>query len=167
MNIIIIAAIGKNNELGKDNELLWHLKGDMKFFKEKTTGKTIVMGRNTFESLPKLLPNRKHIVITHKNLSVPDEVTVFNSLDETLNYIKSINEDVYIIGGGQIYKEFLEYANIMYLTEINKSFNADTYFPAFNESNWEKSIITENEENGLEYKHVQYTKRMEKNNGKR
>ena len=86
MNLVIIAAVGKNNELGKDNELIWHLPSDLKFFREKTIGKNIVMGRKTFESLPKMLPNRRHIVITRGNIDNP-EVEVYHSIDDFLkNY---------------------------------------------------------------------------------
>lgn len=160
MKVIIIAAKGKNNELGKDNKLLCHLPNDLKFFKEKTSGKTIVMGRKTFESLPKMLPNRQHIVITRGNLKFPDGVLVFNDIIETLNYIKTLNEDVYIIGGGQIYKEFLPFSDIMYLTELDATFDADTYFPLFDENNWEKQVLDENKENNIEYKHMKYIKKM-------
>ena len=86
--ITIIAAIGKNRELGKDNQLIWRIKEDMMFFKENTMGKPIVMGRKTFESLPKKLPNRKHIILTSKNLSLDEDIIVCHSLEEVLNWIK-------------------------------------------------------------------------------
>jgi len=157
--IIIIAAIGKNNELGKDNKLLWHLPSDLKFFKEKTTGKTIVMGKNTFESLPKQLPNRKHIVLSHEELNLPNDIIVFYDLNELVNYVKQINDDVYIIGGAMMYKQFIDKADMMYLTEIDKEYDADVFFPNFNKEEWDKELIKEVEEKDVKYKHMQYTKK--------
>ena len=93
-NITMIAAIGKNRELGKNNDLIWHLKEDMKFFKDQTMGKPIVMGRKTFESLPKLLPGRKHIILTKQKLDVPEEVLLFHNKEDVLDYIKSYQEEV-------------------------------------------------------------------------
>lgn len=157
--IIIIAAIGKNNELGKDNKLLWHLPSDLKFFKEKTLGKTVVMGKNTFESLPKILPNRKSVVLSHIEMNLPSDVIVFYDFKELLNYIKTVEDDVYIIGGAQMYKQFLELSDMMYLTEVDKSCEADVFFPEFNKSEWYSSCIKEVEENDIKYKHMQYVKK--------
>ena len=89
MNLTIIAAIGKNNELGKNNDLIWSLPNDLKFFKEKTTGHTIAMGKNTFYSLGRVLPNRKHVVFAEEGIKFPSEVTVFHSLEDFLNNYKS------------------------------------------------------------------------------
>ena len=93
----IIAAIGKNRELGRDNKLLWSLKGDLKFFKEKTTNHTIIMGRKTFESLGRLLPNRKHVVISSSN-NFPKEVDVYNNIESLLSHYKDTSEELFIIG---------------------------------------------------------------------
>lgn len=157
--IIIIAAIGKNNELGKDNKLLWHLPSDLKFFKEKTMGKTIVMGKNTFDSLPKQLPNRKHIVLSHEELNLPSDIIIFYDFNELLNYIKKIEDDVYIIGGAMMYKQFIEESDMMYLTEIDKEYEADVFFPNFNKEEWESKFIKEVEENDVKYKHMQYIRK--------
>ena len=157
--IIIIAAIGKNNELGKDNKLLWHLPSDLKFFKQKTLGKTIVMGKNTFESLPKVLPNRKSVVLSHIEIDVPNDVIVFYDLNELINYVKSVNDDVYIIGGAQMYKQFLELSDMMYLTEVDYSCEADVFFPKFNKSEWDSTCLKEVEENNIKFKHMQYVKK--------
>ena len=153
MNISIIAAIGKNNELGKDNNLIWRLKGDLKFFKEITTNHVIVMGRKTFESLPKMLPNRHHIVISSGN-NFDKEIEVFNSIEKFLEKYKNYEEEIFIIGGSSIYKSFLEYSNKLYLTEINKEDkNADVYFPLFDKSCWDKEYISdEKEENNIKYR---------------
>ena len=158
-NVTIIAAIGKNKELGKNNDLIWHLKEDMLFFKENTTGKIIVMGINTFNSLPKLLPNRVHIVLTHQDINI-DNVYICHNMYDLLSFIKSVNKEVMIIGGASIYKLFIDYANKMLLTEINKEEkDADTYFPSFDENNWNKTIIKEVEENNINYKHVRYLRK--------
>ncbi len=154
----IIAAIGKNRELGRDNKLLWSLKGDLKFFKEKTTNHTIIMGRKTFESLGRLLPNRKHVVISSSN-NFPEEVDVYNNIESLLSYYKDTSEELFIIGGAKIYSEFIDYATKMYLTLVDGEFDADVYFPMFDESVWIKTVLSENEENGLKYKHVLYEKK--------
>lgn len=156
----MIAAIGANNEIGKNNKLIWYLPEDLKFFKEKTMNKVIVMGRKTFESLPKILPNRKHVVLSRGNNNFPDEVTVFNCVDDVLNYYKNTDEDIFIIGGEQIYKAFLGVADEMYLTEIDQTDkDADAFFPKFNYEEWEKEIIGDFSDNEIPYKHVKYKKR--------
>lgn len=159
-NITMIAAIGKNRELGKNNDLIWHLKEDMKFFKDQTMGKPIVMGRKTFESLPKLLPGRKHIILTKQKLDVPEEVLLFHNKEDVLDYIKSYQEEVMIIGGASIYKEFLEDSNKLVLTEIDdEDKTADTYFPYFNKNEWLKEELSQVEENNIKYKHIIYTRK--------
>lgn len=159
-NITMIAAIGKNRELGKNNDLIWHLKEDMKFFKDQTMGKPIVMGRKTFESLPKLLPGRKHIILTKQKLDVPEEVLLFHNKEDVLDYIKSYQEEVMIIGGASIYKEFLEDSNKLVLTEIDdEDKTADTYFPYFDKNEWLKEELSTEEENNIKYKHIIYTRK--------
>lgn len=159
-NITMIAAIGKNRELGKNNDLIWRLKEDMKFFKDQTMGKPIVMGRKTFESLPKLLPGRKHIILTKQKLDVPEEVLLFHNKEDVLDYIKSYQEEVMIIGGASIYKEFLEDSNKLVLTEIDdEDKTADTYFPYFDKEEWLKEELSNEEENNIKYKHMIYTRK--------
>ncbi len=158
MSFSIIAAIGKNNELGKDNALIWHLPGDLKFFKETTTGKTIIMGRRTFESLPRMLPNRHHIVISSSN-NFPEEVSVYNTIDDLLKDYKDSNEELFVIGGASIYKAFLDLSNKLYLTEIAaEDKNADAYFPTFDKSLYDMEVLKENEDEGIKYRHVLYKK---------
>lgn len=157
--LTIIAAIGKNNELGYKNDLIWHLPDDLKFFREKTTGKTIVMGYNTFLSLPKLLPNRKHIVLSSDNLDIKD-VTSFTNLEDLIKFIKEIEEEVFIIGGASIYKQFIGLVDKMYLTEVESEFKeADVYFPEFNKDEWERIELLENENNNIRFKHIEYRKK--------
>lgn len=138
----MIAAIGKNNELGKDNNLLWHIKEDMAFFKNETMGKKILMGMKTFESLPGLLKGREHIVLTRQNILL-DNVKIFHSKEDVITYLKKLKEEVMIIGGACIYKEFIEYANKLILTEIDEEKEADAYFPYFDKNKWDATLINE------------------------
>lgn len=159
----IIVAIAKNNVIGNDNKLIWHISEDLKRFKEITSGKTIVMGRKTFESLPGVLPNRKHIILTRdKNFKVNSEcVEIIYDFDELLNKYKNSDDEVFIIGGGEIYKQLLPYSNKLYLTKINKDFDGDTYFPQINYNDfkidYESDVITD-EKSGLEYKFINLSK---------
>ena len=152
--IIIIAAIGLNNELGKNNNLIWHLKEDLQFFKTMTNNHYIIMGYKTYLSLPKLLPNRKHIVLTHHKIDNPD-VQVFNDFSILLEYLNTLNEDVYIIGGASIYELFLPLANELLLTKIKAiSEDADTYFPNFEENDYYVETLKNVWENNISYDHV-------------
>ena len=157
MNLTLIAAIGKNNEIGKDNELLWHFKDDMKFFRENTIGKPVVMGRKTLESLPKVLPKRLNVVLTHQYISVPCVVNI-HSKKELYDLAKNYPE-VMIIGGASLYKEFLKDAKRMLLTEIDDSKEADVYFPKFDKSEWDSRILGEQEEEGISFKHKEYIRK--------
>ena len=127
--ITMIAAIGKNRELGKNNSLIWSIPEDLKFFRDNTIGKTIVMGLNTLKSLPKMLPNRKHVVLAPEGTKLDDEIVLFHNLDELIKYIASLNEEVMIIGGAMVYSQMIKYADKMILTEINCESEADVYFP--------------------------------------
>lgn len=161
-NVSMIAAIGKNNELGKNNNLIWHLPNDLKFFKKTTMGKDIIMGSNTFYSLPKLLPGRKHIVLTSKNIDNA-QILVLHNKEELLEYLRTIKKEVMIIGGESIYTQMLEYADKLYLTEIDAiSSEADVYFPTINYDNWDSQLLGTNNDNGISYKHILY-KRKTKN----
>lgn len=158
MRIILIAAIGKNRELGKENNLIWHLKEDLKFFKENTMGHIIVMGYNTYKSLPNLLPGRRHIILTHRDISL-EGVEVFHNLDELLTYLNNIEEDIYIIGGASIYKQFMPYASELLLTEINAECNeADVYFPEWNNEEFTREVINE-VDSDIPYSHIRYRRK--------
>lgn len=157
MSVSMIAAVGKNLELGKNNDLIWHFKEDMKFFKDTTMGHTVVMGRKTFESLPKALPGRKNIVISSNAEYQAQGATVVSSVEEALQIAD--NEEIFVIGGGKIYAEFLPYADKLYLTEIDAECeDADTYFPQFNKSEYIKEIINYYDIDGVEFYHVVYKK---------
>jgi dihydrofolate reductase len=139
MKISIIVAIGKNNEIGKGNELLCHLPADLKHFKEITSGHTIIMGRKTFESLPKgALPNRKNVVISRNKALKLEGATVYDSLDYAL--LKGMtDEEVFVIGGAQIYQQILPTADKLYLTKIHADFpEADVFFPKINYREWKE-----------------------------
>lgn len=155
--IIIIAAIGKNKELGKNNDLIWHLKEDLKFFKQTTMNHKVIMGYNTYTSLPKNLPGREYILLTHKDINI-DNGLVFHDLESLLIYLKTLDEDIYIIGGASIYKMFIDYAAELLLTEIDaEDKEADAYFPNWNLDNYELEVINEINDNP-NYKHVRYRK---------
>ncbi|MBO0591888.1 dihydrofolate reductase [Cellulophaga sp. E16_2] len=136
--VTLIAAAADNNALGKDNDLLWHLPDDFKRFKALTTGYPIVMGRKTFESFPKPLPNRTHIIITRdKNYkTVFENCKVVHSLEEALIVGNQLNNAVFIIGGGEIYALGLEKATCIELTRVHGNFEADAFFPEFDENKW-------------------------------
>ena len=158
MNMTIIAAVGKNLELGKDNNLIWRFKEDLAFFKKETMGKPIVMGMKTYDSLPGLLPGRTHIVLTHRNIELDKSVIIVHSIEELLDKIKEYQE-VMIIGGASIYKELIDYSNKMILTEINAESDADAYFPEFNKEDWNREEIGDFEENNISYKRLIYTRK--------
>ncbi len=134
--LILIAAAAENNALGKDNDLLWHLPNDFKRFKKLTSGHPIIMGRKTFESLPGILPNRTHIIVTRQEDYFKEGCLIANSLEEA---IRLTNNDgkVFIIGGGEIYKQSLEIADSIELTRVHGNFEADTFFPEIDQTQWE------------------------------
>jgi dihydrofolate reductase len=134
--ITIIAAAGLQNELGKDNQIIWHLPDDFKRFKTITSGHYIIMGRKTFESFPKPLPNRTHIVITrNKDYQVPDGCLVVTSIEKAIAVCPS-NVTIFIIGGGEIYKQSMQIADVIELTRVHGSFDADAFFPKIDDNNW-------------------------------
>ena len=159
----IIVAKAQNNIIGKDNKLLWHIPEDLKRFKDITTGHTIIMGRKTFESLGRILPNRKHIVFTQNpDFKVNDEnVKIVHSMLEIQEYIEN-KEENFVIGGAMIYNLLMPYANKMYITEIHKDFEGDTVFPKINLDIWEEVSREKGEDieqNNLEYDFVVYERK--------
>ena len=162
-SITMIAAVGLNNEIGANNQLLWHFKKDMKFFKDNTLGKPVVMGRKTFESLPGLLPKRTHIVITKQPITIP-KVIIANSKEEIFDWQKYFDEIV-IIGGASIYNMLLEDANKLLITKVHRTYpNADAFFPQFNETDFEKIIIKKEYENDTLLEFTEYTRKLVKKN---
>lgn len=163
--IILLASKGKFNEIGKDNKLIWDLEYSNKKYKEKTEGNIVVMGRNTFNSLKVILPNRKHIVLSKTkkfNKPVGTEIT---TVDNVLTLIKKCRElsekkDVYIIGGESMYNLFIDYADKMYITQIQaEEKNADAFFPNINENEWETKLLEEKKEKNIKFDYIEYIRK--------
>lgn len=175
MIISIIAAVSNNNVIGGGNTLLWNLPADMKHFRDTTRGHTVIMGRKTYESIGSPLPDRKNIVITRDTNYYRDEIEVVNSLEEALRLAsleqgKEFEEnqeevEVFIIGGGEIYKQAMKKANKLYITEVHQDFKGDTLFPIIDKDSW-KEITREDfrpdEKNSIPYSFVEY-KKIDKN----
>lgn len=158
MKLSIIAAVGRNLELGRGNDLIWHFKEDMKFFKETTMGSSVIMGRKNFESLPKALPGRKNIVITNNNSYSAEGAVTVHSVDEALKSADS--QEVFVIGGGKIYEQLLPVADKLYLTEIEAECpDADTYFPSFNKEEYTREVIASYQADGISFSHICYTRK--------
>ena len=136
MNIIIVVAIATNNAIGKNNQLLWKLPADLKHFKDITSGHTVIMGRKTYESVGKPLPNRRNIVITRQNLLI-EGCEVVSSLHDALALCIGLPE-VHIIGGAEIYNQAMPLTDIIYLTRVHQSFEADTFFPEIDPKLWKE-----------------------------
>ena len=161
-NPTIIVAVAENNAIGKDNQLLWHLSDDLKRFKSLTSGHHIIMGRKTFESFPKPLPNRTHVVITkQEDYKVPHGIIVVNSLKNALDVAKEDNQP-FIIGGGEIYNQSLEVANKIELTRVHHNFEADTFFPKIDNSIWKETsnmYHKKDAKNEFDYSFISYTRK--------
>lgn len=152
-NLTMIVAAGENNEIGKDNDLIWHLRDDLKRFKALTSGHHIIMGRKTFESFPKPLPNRTHVVITRQqHYQVPEGVIVVNSIEAAIEAAKS-DQQPFIIGGGEIYKQAMSFASRIELTRVHATFEADTFFPEINKNNW-KEVASKVNDIDEQHKHA-------------
>jgi len=158
-----IVAIANNNVIGKDNKLIWHLPEDLKRFKQITTGKNIIMGRKTFESLGRVLPNRKHIILCNDmEMDIDNEnVEILDDISKLDKYINS-DEENFVIGGATIYKLLMPYVNKLYITKINQDFEGDVYFPEIKEAEW-KEISKEkglkNDENPYDYEYITYIRK--------
>jgi len=155
--INIIVAYDKNLAIGKDNTLVWRQSADLKRFKELTTGHTVVMGRKTYESIGKPLPNRRNIVITRQDIKI-DGVEIVNSIEA----IKNIKEDIFIIGGGEIYEKLIIFADRLYVTEIDCEIDADTWFPKIDLNLWKIDSVEKHlsdAKNEFNYNFVNYLKK--------
>ncbi|WP_075352317.1 dihydrofolate reductase [Algoriphagus marinus] len=142
MKISLIAALAKNNVIGKENELVWRLPVDFKRFKSITSGHYILMGRKTFESLGNPLPNRTHLIVTrNKNYTVPEGHYVFQTVEEAFIFASKLQIDtLYVIGGGEIYSQTIDLADELLLTEVDVSPEGDTFFPQFNREEWKETF---------------------------
>ena len=139
MILSIVVATGINGEIGKDNKLLWHLPADLKYFKNLTSGHPIIMGRHTFESIGRALPNRRNIVITRQQDLKIEGVDVVHSLEEAIALVND-QEEVMVIGGADVYNQALSIADRIYITRVNVQPEADRYFPDLNMDNWIKNV---------------------------
>ncbi len=157
MEIILVAAIGANGEMGHNNELLWHLPGDLPRFKEITMGSPIIMGRKTFDSIGRALPGRLNIVLTANTNWQADGVSIADSLDRAIELAEQENTGkAFVIGGGQIYKLFISFASSMEITEVYDAPDADTYFPNFSSADFKEVTRIQNNDNDLKFDYVTY-----------
>ncbi|MBO5800258.1 MAG: dihydrofolate reductase [Paludibacteraceae bacterium] len=159
--ISIIVACSENNVIGKDNGLIWRLSNDLKRFKALTTGHAIVMGRKTFESIGRPLPNRRNIILS-KNLEYMEGCEIMRSTDEVLELAKSTDGELFIIGGGQVYEQLLPFADKLYLTLVHTVAEGDTFFPALNRDEWTevaRESFKADEKNEFDYEFVDYLRR--------
>jgi dihydrofolate reductase len=163
MTLTLIAAVAENNALGKDNKMLWHLPDDFKRFKRLTSGHYIIMGRKTFESLPGMLPNRTHVIITRQENYKADGCIIVNSLDEAIAACPQ-NEEVFVIGGGEIYKQAIDRADKIELTRVHGiSPEADAFFPEIDLDMWklvESFHHPKDEKHKFEFTFETYTKNL-------
>jgi len=158
--ITIIAAIGNNNELGKGNDLIWHLPADLQRFKKRTTGHAIIMGRNTFESIGKPLPNRRSIIITRNTSYQKEGCEIVHSLEDAIKLIEP-QDDAFIIGGAQIYKEAMEknVVDQLDITKVHQDFDADVFFPTIDSKTWKevsREDFSPDEKNLYTYSFINY-----------
>lgn len=152
----IIACIGQKRELGKNNQLVFHIKDDMKFFRETTSGHTVVMGLNTWNSLPTKLKNRQNLVVSYDNVSGADQT--ITDLESFIKEYQDTDEEIFIIGGGMIYQAFLPYAKHLYLTEVDSTApDANVFFPKFDKRKYTKTLIRKGKDNDLDYSINKYT----------
>lgn len=135
----IVVATGRNNEIGFQNRLLWHLPNDLKHFKEITAGHPVIMGRKTFESIGKPLPNRTNIVVSRRKDWFQEGILIVGTIKEAVKFAKKISEDIYIIGGGNIYEQTIDIADRIELTVVDADFEADVFFPKINTDDWQKT----------------------------
>lgn len=159
--MILIAAVSENNALGKNNELIWHLPNDFKRFKTLTSGHYIIMGRKTFESFPKPLPNRTHVIITRQKDYLAKDCIVVDSIEKALESCPK-NEDVYVIGGGEIYKQSLPFIDKIEITRVHGTFEADTFFPVIDMELWIKTnseFNPKDEKHSFDYSFDTYTRK--------
>jgi dihydrofolate reductase len=160
--ISFIVAMDEAKAIGKNNQLPWHLPEDLKFFKQITMGHPIAMGRKTFESIGRPLPGRENIIITRNDAYKREGCTVFYSVADFIAYCQQKAEEVFVIGGAEIFQETFSYAERLYITHIHHEFSGDTFFPEFDEHNWEltsRSMGIKNEQNPYDYDFCLYVRK--------
>ncbi|MGG4434386.1 dihydrofolate reductase [Priestia megaterium] len=164
MSISLICAADENSAIGYQNKLLCKLKGDLKYFKEKTTGSVVVMGRKTYQSIGKALPNRTNIILTTDVNYEADDCYIYNDFDSLINdYNQHSEDEVYVIGGSTLYSQFMDYADTIYLTRIHNKFdNADAHFPKMNMDEWKRAsyeVRYEDKDNDYDYTFFTYKRK--------
>jgi dihydrofolate reductase len=160
--IHIIVAASKNHVIGKDNKLLWHLPNDLKYFKAVTTGHPIIMGRKTYEAIGKPLPNRLNIVISRNQYESTENLIYTTSLQEAVAIAKVKDEEIFIIGGGEIYRQALPLADKIHFTLVDTTIDGDTFFPELNETEWEiesAEFHAKDEKHAFDYTFLIYCKK--------
>ncbi len=162
-NLSIIVAQAQNRAIGKDNDLLWHLSGDLKRFKQLTTGHPVVMGRRTWESLPKRpLPGRRNIVMTENPDFAPEGAETVHSINGLFRALRDTDEEVFIMGGAKIYEALLPFCRRLYVTQVYRDYDADVYFPVIDLSTFtlvRQSVRLHDEKSGLEYAYLEYDRK--------
>ena len=159
--LTMIAAAAENNALGKDNDLVWHLPDDFKRFKRLTSGHHIIMGRKTFESFPKLLPERTHVIITRKKDYQAEGAIITHSLDEAIR-VSKLDMQAFVIGGGEIYEMAMDVADKIELTRVHGRFDADTYFPEIDSNKWKlvnEQFHPEDEKHKYSFSYLTYERK--------
>ncbi|WP_312301821.1 dihydrofolate reductase [Chryseobacterium sp.] len=150
----IVVAMGEKNEIGFENQLLWHLPKDLKHFKDLTSGHPVIMGRKTYESIGKPLPNRTNIVVSRKKDWFEEGILIVGSLKEAMKFAKKIDEEVFIIGGGNIYEQTMDIVDKLEVTLVKADLEADTFFPKIDEKIWKKTneiCHEKDEKNGYDF----------------
>jgi len=163
MKVSIIVAVAENGVIGSDNQLIWHLSDDLKNFKRTTNGHFIIMGRNTFESIGKPLPGRTNIILSRNNAFKAEGCVVLNSLEKALIYSRKADQnEVFVIGGEQVYREAIKQADKLYLTRVHASPDGDAYFPAIDLSEWSEiahTSVDKNEKNDFDFEFFELERR--------
>jgi dihydrofolate reductase len=159
--VTLVVAIGKNGEMGKDNKMPWHMPKDLKHFKEITSGYPVIMGRKTYESIGKALPNRTNIVVSRRENWFEEGILIVGSLKEALKFAQKINESVMVIGGADIFKQTMDIADTLEVTLVDSEFDADTFFPTINTKVWKlttEEFHTKDEKNRFDFSFKTYKK---------
>ena len=162
--ITIVVAMGLKNEIGADNQLLWHLPKDLKHFKEITSGHPIIMGRKTYESIGKPLPNRTNIVVSRKKDWFEEGILIVGSLKEAIKFAKKLDENIFILGGGNIYEQTIDLADRLEVTQVKAELKADVFFPKINPKIWQKTSETcheKDEKNSYDFCFQTFEKKSE------
>lgn len=160
--ITLIVAKAENNVIGNDNQLIWHLPNDLKRFKALTTGHPILMGRKTYDSIGRPLPNRTNIVITRNSEWNQEGILTADSLEKAIEIAQEIDSEIFIIGGGNIYEQALNFADVLEVTEVHQDFKGDTKFPEIDGNNWKETFREKHpkdEKHSIEYSFVRYERK--------